>query len=57
MTRFQWGVVAKHSISPKDYYFAATLTEAQVNDLPGEDDGRTTRIRANTHFQIVPVPG
>ena len=39
MNRFQWGMVAKHSINPKNYYFAAILTEAQVNHLPGEVDG------------------
>ena len=40
MNRLQWGMVAKHSNNPKNYYFAATLTEAQVNDLPGEVDGK-----------------
>ena len=38
--RFQWGMVAKYSIKPKNYYFAATLTAAQVIALPEEVDGK-----------------
>ena len=38
--RFQWGINAKYSINPKNYYFAATLTETQITALPGEVDGK-----------------
>ena len=31
--------MAKHSINPKNYYFAATLTGIQINAWPGEVDG------------------
>ena len=31
--------MAKHSINPKNYYFAATLTEIQITAWPGEVDG------------------
>ena len=40
INRFQWGMVAKHSINPKNYYYAATLTAAQVIALPEELDGK-----------------
>ena len=40
INRFQWGTVAKHSINPKNYYKAATLTAAQVTALPEEVDGK-----------------
>ena len=30
----------KHSINPKNYYYAATLTAAQVTALPEEVDGK-----------------
>ena len=40
INRFQWGMVAKHSINPKNYYYAATLTAAQVTALPEEVDGK-----------------
>ena len=40
INRFQWGMVAKHSINPKTYYYAATLTAAQVTALPEEVDGK-----------------
>ena len=37
--RFQWGMVAKYSINPKNFYYASTLTAAQVRALPEEVDG------------------
>ena len=40
VNRFQWGMVAKHSINPKNYYYAATLTAAQITALPEEVDGK-----------------
>ena len=40
MNRFQVGMVAKHSINPKNYYFAVNLTETQIIALPGEVDGK-----------------
>ena len=40
INRFQWGMVAKHSINPKNYYYAAILTAAQVTALPEEADGK-----------------
>ena len=38
INRFRWGIVAKHSKNPKNYYYAATLTAAQVTTLPEEFD-------------------
>ena len=38
--RFQWGIVAKHSINPRKFYYASTLTAAQVTALPEEVDGK-----------------
>ena len=38
--RFQWGMVAKYSINPKNFYYASTFTAAQVTDLPVEVDGK-----------------
>ena len=38
--RFQWGMVAKHSINPKNFYYASTLTAAQFTALPEEVDGK-----------------
>ena len=40
INRFQWGMVAKHSINPKNYYYAATLSAAQVTALLEEEDGK-----------------
>ena len=40
INRFQWGMVAKHSINPKIFYYTATLTAAQVTALPEEVDGK-----------------
>ena len=34
------GMVAKHSLNPKNFYFASTLTEAQIGDLNPEVDGK-----------------
>ena len=39
--RFQWGMVAKYSINPRNFYYASTLTAAQITDLPEEVDGKT----------------
>ena len=44
INRFQWGMVAKHSLNPMNFYFAATLTEAQITDLPEEVDGNNRRV-------------
>ena len=33
-------MVAKHTINPKNYYFAASLTETLITALPGEVDGK-----------------
>ena len=38
--RFQWGMVAKHSLNPKKFYYASTLTAAHVTALPEEVDGK-----------------
>ena len=38
--RFQWGMVAKHSLNPKNFSYASTLTAAQVTALPEEVDGK-----------------
>ena len=35
--RFQWGMVAKHSINPRKFY---NFTAAQVTALPEEVDGK-----------------
>ena len=40
MNRFQWGMVAKHSINPKNHNFAATLTATRITALPAEVDGK-----------------
>ena len=37
---FQWGMVAKHGLNPKNFYYASTLTAAQVAALPEEIDGK-----------------
>ena len=36
--RFQWEMVAKHGLNPKNFYYASTLTTAQVTALPEEVD-------------------
>ena len=38
--RFLWGMVAKHGLNPKHFYYASTLTAAQVAALPEEVDGK-----------------
>ena len=38
--RFQWEMVAKHSLNLKNFYYASTLTAAQVTALPEEVDGK-----------------
>ena len=43
--RFQWGMVAKHSINPKKVLCANTLTTAQITALPEEVDGKS-RVEA-----------
>ena len=40
LNRFQWGMVAKHSRNPKNYYFADSLTATQIAALPEEVDGK-----------------
>ena len=37
---FQWGMVAKHSINPKNYYLTDSLTATQIAALPEEVDGK-----------------
>ena len=37
--RFHWAMVAKHGLVSSEFYFASTLTEAQINDL-GEIGGK-----------------
>ena len=45
--RFHWAMVAKHGLVSSEFYFASTLTEAQINDLgdiggkPREEGERT----------------
>ena len=41
LNRFQWGMVAKHSINPKNFYFADTLDATQIATLPEEVEGKT----------------
>ena len=38
--RFQWGMVAKDSINPRNVHYASTLTAAQITALPEEVDGK-----------------
>ena len=40
ITRFTWGLIAKHSFNPTSLYFARTLTDEQVADLPAEVSGK-----------------
>ena len=40
ITRFIWGVIAKHSFNPKTFYFDRTLTATQITDLPEEVNGK-----------------
>ena len=41
LNRFQWGMVAKHSTNPKNYYFADTLDATQIAAQPEEVDGKS----------------
>ena len=38
--RFRRGMVAKHSINPRNFYYASTLTAAQDTAIPEEVDGK-----------------
>ena len=38
--RFNWAMVAKHGLFSSEYYFASTLTEAQITGL-GDAGGKT----------------
>ena len=40
ITRFTWGVIAKHSFNPTAFYFDRTLTAAQITDLPEDVNGK-----------------
>ena len=46
--RFIWGMVAKHSINPRNFYYASTLTAAQLADLPEEVDGKNRLVSEQT---------
>ena len=52
--RFQWGIVAKHSINPRNFYYASTLTAAQGTALPEEVDGKD-RMTSEQNLQLVLV--
>ena len=43
-TRFQWVMVAKHRINPKNFYFDGLLTEAQITAWVEEVDGKNRMI-------------
>ena len=40
ITRFTWGVIAKHSFNPTAFYFNRTLNATQIADLPEDDIGK-----------------
>ena len=40
ITRFTWGVIAKHSFNPTAFYFNRTLNATQIADLPEEVNGK-----------------
>ena len=40
ITRFTWGVIAKHSFNPTTFYFDWTLTAAQITALSEEVSGK-----------------
>ena len=40
ITRFTWGVIAKHSFNPTAFYFDRTLTAEQITDLSEEVNGK-----------------
>ena len=46
--RFQWGMVAKHGINPRNFYYASTLTAAQATALPEEVDGKDRLMSEQT---------
>ena len=49
LNRFQWGMVAKHSINPENYYFADTLDATQIAAQPEEGDGKS-RLESKQTF-------
>ena len=50
-------MVAKHSINPKNYYFADTLDATQIAALPEELDGtEQVSIGTNLNFELIPLP-
>ena len=40
LSRFQLGMVAKRSLSPKNFYFASMLDATQIAALPADVDGK-----------------
>ena len=56
LNRFQWGMVAKHSINPKNYYFADTLTEAQITTFLTGKSGREKQISIGTDPNLKSLP-
>ena len=40
ITRFTWGVIAKHSFNPTAFYFAQTLTAGQITALSEKVNGK-----------------
>ena len=40
ITRFIWGVKAKHSLNPTAFYFNRTLNATQIADQPEEVNGK-----------------
>ena len=38
--RFQWGMVANHSMNPMNFYFASTMHATQIAALPENVDGK-----------------
>ena len=38
--RFQWGMVANHSMNPMNFYFASTMDATQIAALPENVDGK-----------------
>ena len=40
ITRFTWGVIAKHSFNPTAFYFDRTLSATQISDPPEEVNGK-----------------
>ena len=48
--RFHWAMVAKHGLVLSEYYFASTLTEAQINDLG--DIGANWSLISNLYLSL-----